>query len=390
MSKLDSALELAASGFHVFPLVPGSKFPLIDGWQRKATRDPEQIRRWWLCPVMGIEQDFNIGISTSRFGDDQALVVIDVDNKGDKHGDDELLKLELAGHDFPATYEQITPTGGRHLVYLVDKPLRQGANVLAAGLDIRSRGGFIVGVGSTIDGRAYVRAGVCGELSRAPAWLVDRCADTHPDRPARVHAPAPPVNQDRAALRAIEYLALHAPLAVEGQGGDQTTFQVAARLKDFGVDEATAMTLMSHWNERCSPPWPADELAVKVANAYRYGKETPGAAAPEIQFAPITNSEEISSKLVATAHPFDILNREFAFVLAGGGSHILWETVDAKGRPVVEHLNLTAFHQKFASWTMNIGKKNEPTTELWMKDKRRRGYDGICFDPSAGPEVVIG
>jgi phage/plasmid-associated DNA primase len=31
---------------------------------------------------------------------------------------------------------------------------------------------------------------------------------------------------------------------------------------------------------------------------------------------------------------------------------------------------------------MIVGKKEEPVTELWLRDKRRRGYDGICFYPA--------
>ena len=64
---LDHALALAAAGFFVFPLEAGTKVPAIDAYPKRATRDQEQIRRWWTCPVMGTLRPYNIGISTDRW-----------------------------------------------------------------------------------------------------------------------------------------------------------------------------------------------------------------------------------------------------------------------------------------------------------------------------------
>ena len=41
------ALQYAWLLGRVFPLVPGEKRPLYKGWQRDATTDPEQIKRYW-------------------------------------------------------------------------------------------------------------------------------------------------------------------------------------------------------------------------------------------------------------------------------------------------------------------------------------------------------
>ncbi len=75
MAQVNEALGLAAQGFYVFPCEVGGKLPVIKDWPNRATRDQDQIQRWFE------KHDYNIGISTSRFGDDQALVVVDVDNK---------------------------------------------------------------------------------------------------------------------------------------------------------------------------------------------------------------------------------------------------------------------------------------------------------------------
>lgn len=382
MSKCDSALALAAEGFWVFPIVAGKKSPpAVKGWQAWATRDASKIAAHW-----SKHPDDNIGISTSKFGDASALLVVDVDNKGSKRGDDELVRLEIQGLDLVATRVQDTPSGGRHLVYQTDRPVKQGADVLAPGLDIRSAGGYIVAAGSDVDGGKYTADR--GEISLAPLWLVEMCG--HPrsrsseNRPER--AAAADVDQRRAEQRAIAYLRNEAPLATEGTAGDQTTFRVAARVKDIGLSEAAALDVLSeHWNPRCSPPWSEEDLKTKVRNAYAYGTEPVGAAAPEADFVAIHAPDAIDAGYaldpVDGKHPFDKLNEEFAFCLAGGGSQILWETTDAKDNATLEHLSLSAFHQKFAAHKIQHGKRAEPITEGWMEWKGRRSYDGMVFMP---------
>lgn len=372
MSFLDSALSLAEQGFHVFPVITGGKLPAIDDFPNRATRDAVLIRKWWIDPVLELEQPYNIGISTSRFGSDEALVVIDVDNKPGKDGDGELLKLEIEGFDFPETFQQETPTGGRHLVYRVKDSLKQGANVLGQGIDVRSRGGYIVGAGSQIEEKFYQR------VSRsipapAPSWLSTRLQKAVERE--RVEKSVTGLDLQRAIKRARHYLEQEAPLARENSAGDQTSFAVAARLKDFGVSREACLTLLlDHWNDRCEPPWLPADLEKKVENAYTYGHEPKGVAAPEVQF----DTEALEQN---APNPFSVFNREYAFVVAGGGSHILWETVDHKSCFKLEHLGLPAFHQKHAAETLQVGNANRPITELWMKSPQRRSYDGICFMP---------
>lgn len=367
VSLLQSALDLAAQGFHVFPLVPGSKLPAIKDFPNRATRDPEKIRKFWAA------EPFNVGISTTRFGEDEALIVIDIDNKGEKKGDDELFKLELGGREFPETFEQHTPTGGRHLIFRTREAVKQGANVLGRGLDVRSRGGYVVGAGSSLPAGVYSASN--RDLAWAPEWLRESCGRSV-GRKATEGKKLAGVDRVRAVARATEYLKGPAPLALEGDAGDQTTFQVACRVKDQGVDLKTCIELMDeHWNVRCVPPWSREDLTKKVENAYQYGQEAIGVAAPEAQFP-----DEVAEK--ETLHPFEKLNEEFAFILVGGGHHILWETKDLNGNFKLEHLNEVSFHRKFASHLISIGDgKTEPVTKLWMRDKRRRSYNGLCFRP---------
>ena len=368
MTPLEHALAFAQKGFYLFPLKPNAKTPLYSGWQQEATRDEAKLRAWFASGRA------NLGIYTGRFQDDQALIVVDEDVKNGQHGDQELLRLELSGFTFPVTLEHSTPSEGRHLIYTTPKATKQGANVLAPGLDIRSRGGYIVAPGSSIDGKVYAQINGHAALAEAPEWLVTRLGGG-----AR-HVPAPglPVSgvaPDRARDRAVRFLK-EAPPAVQGQAGDQATYKLACTLKDFGCTQDQAVFLLDEfWNERCAPPWSFAELGAKVRNAFRYGQEPAGIAAPEAAFPP-----EPPQAATVDA-PIPELNKHFAFTPAGGG-HVIWETTDPKGAQCVRHLDLQTFHTLFASQKIRHGdSKPVAVTKLWLADPRRRTYDGFVFAP---------
>lgn len=378
MSVLEGALHLASLGFHVFPLIANSKLPAIDDYPNIASRSEKVIRAWWIDPVMGFEQPYNVGISTSRYRDNEALLVVDVDNKGDKKGDDEILRLELEGRELPTTFEQLTPTGGRHLIYRIGSPVKQGSDVLARGLDVRSRGGYIVGASSSIEGRAYTT--IYRDIAAAPQWVIDTCGHS-PERKSRENkqdlASDKRVDASRANARGIHYLTQEAPLALEGSSGDHTTFLVACKLKDLGVTEEMCSELMfERWNNRCSPPWSSEELQKKVENAYSYGLNAQGSDAPETQFEKIeTKKDEVGG------HPFDILNSEYAYILTGGSDHILRETKDHRSQFHLQHLDIDAFHRKLSHVTMNFSGRTQAVSKIWISSAERRSYDGLCFLP---------
>ena len=385
MTKKEWALSLASEGFFIFCLQTLGKTPVHKGWQESATRDPRIIEQWWAT-----NPEYNIGIYTGKFGDDGALLVVDVDVKEGKNGYEQLLRLELEGWEMPETRSYATPSGGRHYCYRVRASVRQGANVLAPGLDVRSRGGYIVGAGSALPHGLYDVAG-SAPIADAPQWIIDICGtDTRRELGVGHPAIAPlDVNQDHAQRRAEWYLEHEAPIAVQGQGGDQTTFCVAAKLKDIGVSEPiAAMLLWDSWNPRCEPPWSSDELERKVRNAYAYGVNTPGIAAPEVEFAAVPFVEDAHTE--KELHPYEKLNKDHAFVIAGGGAHILWETSDQHEKGTVEHLDIGAFKLKFAPIKMKVGKTETSIASQWLEWKGRRAYDGIVFSPGQNKEVTTG
>jgi hypothetical protein len=76
--------------------------------------------------------------------------------------------------------------------------------------------------------------------------------------------------------RARRYLARVEP-AIAGQHGDLHTFKVCCRIvRGFALSEQQALSVLSEWNDRCSPPWAERELRDKVSRAQKYGREPVG------------------------------------------------------------------------------------------------------------------
>ena len=370
-SQSEFAVLLARSGFRVFPLEVNGKLPTIKDFPNRATTDSKQVETWWNG------RPKNIGISTTHFGADEALVVVDVDVKKQKRGDLSLIQLELDGFDLPPTFTVTTPSGGRHLFYKTSKALRQGTDVLGSGLDVRSLGGYVVGPGSVIDGKPYQIAHKA-PIAPAPEWLVQRLGGVRERGEVKTRALAN-IEPDRAAQRAQEWLRQYAPLATEGAGGDEATYKVALHLKDLGCDVDQALEMMSlHWNERCSPPWSEEELETKVRNAFKYGKEPQGVAAPEAVFPPV---EDDPSPDPDKPSPLQRLNEKFAFVFAGGTGNIMWETTGPEGVYEFHLMAKQSFYDMHAANKLHIGDKAKPVAQLWMEWPGRRSYDGLVFEP---------
>ncbi len=92
----------------------------------------------------------------------------------------------------------------------------------------------------------------------------------------RKAAPGVKLDQPNAIERARQMLK-DRKTAEEGAGGDAWTYQTACRVRDLGVSDPVAiLTLMLDWNDRCSPPWPLEDLERKIANALAYGQNAPG------------------------------------------------------------------------------------------------------------------
>jgi len=166
------------------------------------------------------------------------------------------------------------------------------------------------------------------DLPFAPQWLEDLCGHAKPRDAQATTVPLSPLDDVAAIERATSWLREQAPVSVQGDGGDDTAYRVAAKIKDFGLSEPQALdSMLEHWNERCSPPWDPEELQRKVANAYDYGTRAPGAAHPMADFEVLEGPVPFSSILAREPQPVhDLIDGLFekgtANFLAGvGGSN---------------------------------------------------------------------
>jgi hypothetical protein len=140
-------------------------------------------------------------------------------------------------------------------------------------MDTRGRGGYVLIEPSLIDGKPY-RASEEAPAD-TPQWLTEKLIHAHEDRkPSQVDE----LDTSLAIKRAQKFLKDRAP-AVEGQGGDQWTYETIAEVKDRGISETKALEILGPWNDRCAPPWELDHLEVKIENVYKYGQNEPGSKA---------------------------------------------------------------------------------------------------------------
>lgn len=195
-----SALWYARHGWRVFPCIPGRKEPAVKGWQRQATTDERQVRRWW-SEWPGPAG--NIGIAC---GPASGLYVLDVDQHQLDGEQSLILAIDRCG-DLPAGPVQRTGSGGRQLFYRypdgLDCPNTTGnARWLSArsrrgfgpGVDTRGKGGFVVvppSIHPCGDAYRWLTGPHEAELQPLPAtWIarLKRVAD-----PPRIEVPLRPI-----------------------------------------------------------------------------------------------------------------------------------------------------------------------------------------------------
>lgn len=195
-----AAVAYAARGWAVFPIQARGKTPLTKRGRNEASTDPAVLREWWRRWPKA-----NVGIAT---GSRSGLWVLDLDIDPEKGFDGPARFAELAaGKEAPpATLEQRTPRGGRHLLFAVgDIEIRNSASRIAPGVDTRGEGGYILAPPSIHpNGGVYAWRDPAAPIAAAPAWLIELYEATK-KREAPARAPdAPGRTLGEAQARYVE------------------------------------------------------------------------------------------------------------------------------------------------------------------------------------------
>lgn len=191
--QLENALELARKGVRVFPAhgitdtgkctcgkatcgKSAGKHPAISGWQKAATTDEEQIRKWWAQNPY-----YNPAVVTGNINGrgrkGEHLVVLDVDGKA---GEESLHRLEEEYGPLPPVLTVRTGGGGFHYYFFTTEKISNSVSKLGVHLDIRAKGGYVIAPGSRhLSGRTYEWVehrgpGSPGLVRELPGWILQK------------------------------------------------------------------------------------------------------------------------------------------------------------------------------------------------------------------------
>ncbi len=243
-----AALEYAARGWHVFPLRPGEKIPLIPERMGgkgflDATTDAAKIRRWWT-----VTPNANIGIGLIQSG----LVVIDADTYKPECG----WAAFIAGRDLPDTLIQRSANGGTHYVFRA-RPGVEYPGKLARFVDVRWKG-YIVAEPSVLGDAAY-QWQTDDEPALAPAWM------ERPPAPEAVESTGVRAATDDPRVQAYVERAVGAELAalrvaMPGERNNvlnTAAFAIGQFVGAGHLEEADAQAMLVEAMQECGIP--ADE-----------------------------------------------------------------------------------------------------------------------------------
>jgi putative DNA primase/helicase len=150
----EAAIEYTRAGRAVFPV--NGKAPYTARGFKDATKDEDQIRRWWSTwPDAGIATPIRAG-----------EFVLDIDD---------LASVDELPRELPTSAEAKTGSGGRHVWFGTSERVTNSPGNLPGGIHVRGQGGYVVLPPSRHpSGAAYewIRAPQEHPFAQAPGWLL--------------------------------------------------------------------------------------------------------------------------------------------------------------------------------------------------------------------------
>ena len=214
--------------------------------------EEQQIREWW-----GEWPDANIGVPTGPVSD---LLVLDIDPR---NGGDASWESLVHKHGAPpATAEQATGGGGRHVVF--HDPGAVVPKELAPGIDVKGAGGYIIVAPSLhLSGQRYRWDGIEGakallNIAPVPPWLLAEFAAAQSGKKQKSGS------KENALL--------------SGERNNRLTSMAGAMRRAGMTRESIEAAVLTENSRRCAPPLPDAEVRRIAESVARY---PPSATTPE-------------------------------------------------------------------------------------------------------------
>jgi len=235
----ESALEYARHGWHVFPVKPRAKTPLVARGFLEATTNATTIAMWWTR-----WPDANIGLAPSVSG----LVVLDIDGP-----EGEVAATRLGLYAEPTLSAKTgRADGGRHLFFRRPDFAVSNAS-LAPRLDVRCDAGYVLIAPSVHPSGQLYRWETKGiEPNELPQRALDALRQVQ-----RSGAPVEPAAPIAAPIP---------DRITEGQR-DATLFALAGALRRRGASEAVVVAALRGINRECVDPPLADGDLARIARS---------------------------------------------------------------------------------------------------------------------------
>ena len=271
MNKVDYALAAAGRGWKVLALQPNRKEPLKTALQQNGCKDatdvPDKIRMLW-----AEFPEANIGIATGKAS---GITVLDLD---DRKNSKLSLQEEIDFTEPPATYGVETPRGW-HFYFQYDKSLSNSVNRVNK-CDIRNDGGYVVAVGSVVDGKQYEQVGV----QEIASWQF----------PAKFKKEQPQdyflTNNEEILGRRKRWKEIEANGIAEGSR-DVDMFELGCSYRARGLGMEQIELLLFDINAKNQPPLPEQDVHKILRSVARFQQGEQGIAQGALMEPPLIEAE---------------------------------------------------------------------------------------------------
>jgi hypothetical protein len=268
----------------LIPIPKGRKGPIVSGWQNTTYKD---MNAEYLSQF---DADINIGVVLGK--NSNHLVSIDADT------DEGLKEFQSLNPSISASYTTKGARGGNiwlHIQDIYPQSCKIASNDGKPWGEFRADGMQTVICGTHPTGIKYTWNGnppLSANFSeiKFPAglqlpWESKKQSVEDYTKTSKLDISSPVIE------RAMAYID-QMPPAIEGQGGDAVTFNVAKKLvHDFGLSVENALPLMQEYNSRCIPQWDDKDLLYKLTKAANLtNSQTPKGALAEPSSSTIKKS----------------------------------------------------------------------------------------------------